>query len=370
MSVNNNIVSAPVNPTEVSNLIGAGADDTGAVCTSSNINKWARYKPVVNASLDSSNDGKGGDGNYGFAIVTATSLSTLVSSFDDGMNGWTYVKPSGGASSPYRLGDFRGYNHRALPPIGDFAEVVTHSVSTELQLTALSSEDSTVVPLYDVAAMKVSGNAPYFGVAIKIGSGSFDWVTNSERFNGAGSIKIPADYFPANLNGQIVTIYPIFSTVARTSKAASQPTSKFCFVPNMKSLSFTLQTAIADFNGAILATYNMAKTQISVTGTITKNRNVTASNVYIYVKYATSDDTPTLISGELSYHLVNQTLSVGASANIDFRDYGSSTSIAQTRKSITIPASMVDNCKILFYVGGNLIAKSIAVDAQNGGGQI
>lgn len=368
MSVNNGIVSAPISIGEVSNLIGAGTNDIGALCTSSNINKWARYKPVVNASLDSSNDGKGGDGNYGFAIVTATSLSTLVSSFDNVMNGWTYVKPSGGASSPYRLGDFRGYNHRALPPIGDFAEVATHSVSTELQLTALSSEDSTVVPLYDVAAMKVSGNAPYFGVAIKIGSDAFDWVTNSERFNGAGSIKIPADYFPANKNGQTVTVYPILSTVARTSKAASQPTSKFCLVPNMKSLSFALQTATADFNGAILVEYNTAKTQISVSGTITKNRDVTANNVYIYVKFATSDDSTTLSSGELSYHLVNQTLSVGTSANIDFRDYGSSASIAQSRRSITIPTSMVDNCKVLFYVGGNLIAKAIAV--VSGGGQI
>ena len=376
MSVTNNIVSKTdsTSISEVSSLIGAGTNDLGTLCKHANIKMWARYKPVVNASVSSSNDGKGGDGNYGFSVVTASSLATLVSSFDNGMNGWAYVKPSGGASSPYRLGDFRGYNHNVLPPIGDFANVTSHSVGTELQLTAISqiTEDTTVVPLYDVAAIKDSnGNAPYFGVAmIMSGETSYDYVTNSERFNGAASIKIPADFFPSNKNGKTVTVYPIFSTAARTSASASQGTSKFAFVPNMKSLSFVLQTATADFNGAILATYNTAKTQISVSGTLTKNRNVTANNVYIYVKFANSDDTTTLKSGELSYHLVDQTLSVGASANIDFREYGTSSSIAQARKSVAIPTSMANNCKVLLYVAGNLVAKTIAVDAQGGGGQL
>ena len=47
--------------------------------------------------------------NHGFNIPTSTNMLLHGS--------WTYTRPQGGSSSPYRLGDFRGYDTDATPPI-------------------------------------------------------------------------------------------------------------------------------------------------------------------------------------------------------------------------------------------------------------
>lgn len=115
------IVSAPVSFTDVQNALGVSHTDLAALCTASTINKWAKYKPVVYPSVSSSNDGKGSVVNtssskqmYGLTVpITSDPFSV----YKRGGGKWTYTKPSGGASSPYRLADFNGYRHNATPPI-------------------------------------------------------------------------------------------------------------------------------------------------------------------------------------------------------------------------------------------------------------
>lgn len=50
--------------------------------------------------------------NYGLTILGGTH-GTMYS----GHKEWTYNKPTGGSSSPYRAGDFRNYNHKSTSPI-------------------------------------------------------------------------------------------------------------------------------------------------------------------------------------------------------------------------------------------------------------
>lgn len=115
------IVSAPVSFTDVQNALGVSHTDLAALCTASTINKWAKYKPVVYPSVSGSNDGKGTVINttttkqmYGLTIPHTTDPFTT---YKNGGGEWTYTKPSGGATSPYRLADFNGYRHNATPPI-------------------------------------------------------------------------------------------------------------------------------------------------------------------------------------------------------------------------------------------------------------
>ena len=75
----------------VRTLLGESAWTLSGLCTSDKINKWAKYKPVR--------------GTYPQSSISTYGI--------DVMDDWAYIQPN----SVYRLGDFRQYNHEALPPI-------------------------------------------------------------------------------------------------------------------------------------------------------------------------------------------------------------------------------------------------------------
>lgn len=79
----------------VRQVLGENTYSLAALCTSSNINKWARYRP-------------GGYDNAPGFIMTAQN-------YLDGI--YTIKLPAGGPLDPYSLGDFRGYNHLAEPSL-------------------------------------------------------------------------------------------------------------------------------------------------------------------------------------------------------------------------------------------------------------
>lgn len=97
MSLPNDKISIPM----VASELGTNENDLGRLCTHLNINKWAKYKPVIHPST---------------GILTAEQLKST--SYGIGSADGTYARPTGGANSPFRLSDFIGYNHDAKPPVG------------------------------------------------------------------------------------------------------------------------------------------------------------------------------------------------------------------------------------------------------------
>lgn len=127
MSFSNNTISAPITIDDVKSALGESSNDLGTLCKSGNINKWAKYKPVKYASVSGAiesvyraTDGKCGlsfdvFGNSTSAVGVvellqrnATACTNLITHIKANA-AWAYVPPSGGASAPYRLGDFKGY---------------------------------------------------------------------------------------------------------------------------------------------------------------------------------------------------------------------------------------------------------------------
>lgn len=121
MASSNGLITPPVSFGDVNAVLGTAHTDLASLCRDANVNKWAKFKPVVYPSVSSSNDGKGNVVNtssskqmYGLTVpITSDPFAT----YKSGGGIWTYTKPSGGASSPYRLADFNGYRHNATPPI-------------------------------------------------------------------------------------------------------------------------------------------------------------------------------------------------------------------------------------------------------------
>ena len=106
------------------------------LCTSPNINPWAKFKPVRRAFIDEedrmSDWWKAADGMCGFDLTNAkisdtTDVSDIASHYTEGGdNGWDYAAPRGGDSEPFRLADFVGntknvgYNHLVEPFVAGY----------------------------------------------------------------------------------------------------------------------------------------------------------------------------------------------------------------------------------------------------------
>lgn len=116
MGYNNGSIFAPVSIHDVQQVLGSGSTDLGTLCRLANINKWARYKPVIYPgfpirfqSQDASFNAK-----TGLSVGTMIDLPSTVAGYQD--ISITYDHPYGTLSSPYRLTDFVRYNHYAQKP--------------------------------------------------------------------------------------------------------------------------------------------------------------------------------------------------------------------------------------------------------------
>ena len=123
--------------------------DLGRLCTHSNINKWAKYKPIHHSGLqilsESARTDRQGDGEYYGVKIRMDSMN--MSSLHNVT--FAYNRPKGGASSPYRLSDFinengtAGYNHLAKPSV--YGSVSWQPQDKQLYLDGGASSDDIQV---------------------------------------------------------------------------------------------------------------------------------------------------------------------------------------------------------------------------------
>lgn len=152
------IISAPVSIDDVKQALGESSNDLATLCKSENINIWSKYKPIsckgefkeypiredseeivtssyskftcavrcgMNIPMDTYKNLRNNYGGEGFAINGCNNLHKDnvygVSGIDKdaSTNSHTVYAsgkhfPKGGTNSPYRLGDFRNYNNKAI----------------------------------------------------------------------------------------------------------------------------------------------------------------------------------------------------------------------------------------------------------------
>lgn len=95
--------------------------DLAALCTHANINMWAKYKPFRSSIMFFRQDGDPTKSdrddemrrqNYGIQPPELRSSTNIVYCINDE---WTYNRPRGTVSEPYRLSDFINYSHNDKP---------------------------------------------------------------------------------------------------------------------------------------------------------------------------------------------------------------------------------------------------------------
>ncbi len=143
--------------------------DLGRLCTHTNINKWAKYKPIHHSGLqilsESARTDRQGDGEYyGVKIRMDSDMSSLHNVT------FAYNRPKGGASSPYRLSDFinengtAGYNHLAKPSV--YGSVSWQPKDKQLYLDGGASSDDIQVTFGTYSDSLSIDFASLLGVAV------------------------------------------------------------------------------------------------------------------------------------------------------------------------------------------------------------
>ena len=109
-----------ISTTLVGNAIGVSSNDVGTLCSSTLINKWSKYKPVAYPAIntDSIIDWwKSSRSSYDVGYINLCGIRIpTVENLSQTNNIWEADPPRGGATEPYRLGDFRNYQHNSIPP--------------------------------------------------------------------------------------------------------------------------------------------------------------------------------------------------------------------------------------------------------------
>ena len=129
MAYDNGIVTKPVNTSDVCSAIVEDKHRIGYLCVSGNINIYSKHKPMRFATLSELTTANKKSAKFGYRIPTRVQGTTIMNYFIASSapsawtpsssdapyvlmkNGWWYERPQGGETSPYRLGDFNGYNH-------------------------------------------------------------------------------------------------------------------------------------------------------------------------------------------------------------------------------------------------------------------
>lgn len=131
------LASSRISTSLVADTLKTSTHDVGQLCTNDNINKWSKHKPIRYPKVDGLSDAE-------FKGTTADQLagiyyglkSNVIATDYESLHQTTYEyvgKPTGGANAPYRLGDFRGYDHNAEPNLIGYPTFTDNTIYFDIQ---------------------------------------------------------------------------------------------------------------------------------------------------------------------------------------------------------------------------------------------
>lgn len=290
--------------------------------TSAKINMWSKHKPVILAkdfcqdiSTGMSHyDASWWQGSNGLCGLTPKRLASYrnVPDYMDGENnGWVYALPSGGASSPFRLGDFAGYNPDAYPLIDGFA-ANTSTIITGTQGKTVTfacrvqpGSDYYQLSLADFPEFKNY----YFGVYMQNGT-YYQRATCAATLGNAGSEVSLNVYGLANGTW---TAYPFISS-EKITQSGGDVVANYWTVPTTKAITLK---ALSSGVSANIRAENIATNRIRVLATVSSTGMAySASTNYITIRFASKDYHDPLVVGEKSFSIGSFSLSADETKTI------------------------------------------------------
>ena len=305
MSVaNGNKIRDCVSVHDVAQVLGVGSNDVGTLCTSTNINKWAKYRPLepqTQKKVGLLTDAERALVNWGIKNIPLWHNKTighvvnywmgLDTSSTNAPDGYT-DEPAGGwwaiqlPSTAFRLADFictsnteKGYFHGAMPPIGGIEEtavdISTKKVSIKYKTYPEGVTEGLAITFADLSVMRnYSYQNLYFGVLIYAQHGTNKATYLATQDNPVGDLSTTGATLwsmgavvrfnvsstatdPLNLctqNSTPIKVAPILSSVKAyfegTAITAANATTKGTFVALQpaEELTFSIPAVYANIN--------------------------------------------------------------------------------------------------------------------------
>lgn len=235
MSVSNGKITAPVSIDDVKTVLGESSNDLATLCTSPKINVWAKYKPTVYPSPFPDDWYKAKDGNYGLNITVENAKNNwkdIVAEYSKINNGYgnLYNRPTGGANAPYRLGDFRGYNHNAKPEIKDYIGKTQYINSNDIVLDVdynIITVDGDQISYKEISVFKDL----YFGYIILNSIGQLSKIITAPSTIAQGEYRVTIKA-SSTLSKGLYRAYPMFCNVDYSSSDTLKQMRLYA-VPNL-----------------------------------------------------------------------------------------------------------------------------------------
>lgn len=289
----NGIISAPVSIDDVKRALGESSNDLATLCKSENINIWSKYKPIsckgefkeypiredseeivnssyskftcavrcgMNIPMDTYKNLRNNYGGEGFAINGCNNLHNDnvygVSGIDKdaSTNSHTVYAsgkhfPKGGTNSPYRLGDFRNYNAKAirttfLTSFPQFHTIEVYYSSTPKFNCVLymntHMDNNTNLTMDDI--ITDLSLAWSFWIQIRYDS-PYNTTDKIYKNYYVGNCKKPTDYiyagreitFDIGSGDKVITVVPF---LASTRNATLYDDTKIIFISRLGAISF------------------------------------------------------------------------------------------------------------------------------------
>lgn len=294
--------------------------DLGYIIANGGINKWAKYKPVPHASvntvtgqwdaarnkwLSTASWWKSPNGQcglkipYGDNINNTTNPNSVLYKLLNGLMPWTYIRPSGGAASPYRLQDFAGYFREAVPAVGECGVpdggiiwVERQGTGTQMQIDwdAPSVGDENL-SLADISIGGVSLQEFYLGVFMYRDDNHWFVVTSTTPIGSTSSLSITTQIGYDDIGKWY--LIPFLSS-RRLTRDGERPSGTYLgcdintpIVVNIKSSGQVIQIFTT-------ASWIKNNTQVwiqpFVKNNLTSQQTLSGVNVYIYTTNSPSDN--------------------------------------------------------------------------------
>ncbi len=205
MGLNNGILTQPISLEDIAQCFGVSTEDLGTLCSYSDINMWAKYKPLRHGYEGVLTDAQRALGGYGilatkYNVDNSSSRESAINNAIAGNTGWRHDKPRGeNYSEWYRELDFDGYNHNSICPFYlEDASLVEELRVMVGQRVNLPVNNMLVTDITGIIGLDDASKSGY-GFIVKRGS----TIIHIDAINSAGTDV----NWPLNQNHTISLVY-------------------------------------------------------------------------------------------------------------------------------------------------------------------
>ena len=284
----------------VRNTLQHPSTDLGTLCSCNKINKWAKYKPVSNRfTYNRPVDWwKGWENNCGITSITHRDMLSMINSIKAGVDQHPYIPPSGGPTSPYRLGDFAGYNTDSIAPISagnvegvfylDMGQLGIHAITRQESEDELSIADifqSTLINMY------------YGALVQKVNDPSrFIWITTPDKVTDASAslgVSIPMSYLNSDTS---YYVFQFLSSIKQLTPSVVDTGGEFIAIPGRQQQVVQIKSSMQ-----YIALLGLRLENEVVRGSIyitNSGPQTVYRRVMLHIRYRTSQPGDTFLVGE------------------------------------------------------------------------